>query len=111
MIAIVQQKQKSIKFSKAMTKFRLSLHHSGDGSYLYVNKTDLQTNYNTSWHNFCLESEKKIFLINYKIATSWDIGEILFSPVAANLFASTQCKMFSLSYVEMSGKRQKSKID
>ena len=96
-----------------MTKFRLSLHHNGDGSYLYVNKTEIykfKTKYYASWHNFCLESEIRIFLIGYKIVTSWDIGEILFSPVAANFFALTQCKMFSLSRPEMSGKRQKPKI-
>ena len=41
MIALVQQKKNSINFSKADTKFSLSLHYNGDEIYLYVNKTGI----------------------------------------------------------------------
>ena len=41
MIALVQKKRNSINFSKAKTKFCLSLHYNYDESYLYVNKTDI----------------------------------------------------------------------
>ena len=36
------EKKFSINFTKANTKFVLSLHYNGDGSYLYVNKTGFQ---------------------------------------------------------------------
>ena len=36
---MVQQKKNNINFSKGNTKFCLSLHYSGDESFLYVNKT------------------------------------------------------------------------
>ena len=36
------RKKISINFSKANTKFFLSLHYNGGESYLHVNKTDLQ---------------------------------------------------------------------
>ena len=41
MVALVQQKEISINFSKANTKFCLSLHYNGNDSYLYVNKTEI----------------------------------------------------------------------
>ena len=61
MITLVQQKN-SINFSKAKTKFCLSLHCNGDESYLYVNKTEIckfKANNNISWYNFCLGSLSK----------------------------------------------------
>ena len=41
MVALVQQKKISINFSKANTKFCLSLHYNRDESYLYVNKREI----------------------------------------------------------------------
>ena len=35
------EKKFIINFSKANTKLCLSLHYHGDGSYLYVNKTEI----------------------------------------------------------------------
>ena len=63
MIALVQQKKK-INFSKAITKFCLSLHYNGDESYLYLNKTEIckfKVMHNISWYNFGLESISKDF--------------------------------------------------
>ena len=38
MEALIHQKKKfTINFGKAKTKFFLSLHHSGDNTYLFVN--------------------------------------------------------------------------
>ena len=53
-----------INFSKAKTKFCLSLHYNGDDSYVYVNKTEIcksKANDNISWFNFCLGSMSKDF--------------------------------------------------
>ena len=65
MIVLVQQKKKnSINFSKANTKFCLSLHYNGNESYLYVNKTEIQKfkgKDNISQYNFCLGSVSKDF--------------------------------------------------
>ena len=42
MIALAQQKKKfRINFSKGKAKFCLSLHYSGDESYLHANKTEI----------------------------------------------------------------------
>ena len=55
----MQQKKKiSINFTKANTKFGLSLIYNGKGddSYLYVSKTEIYTfrsKDNISWYNFC----------------------------------------------------------
>ena len=52
-------KKFGINFSKANTKSCLSLHYSGDGSYLYVNKTEIfkfKPKDNLRWYNFCLGS-------------------------------------------------------
>ena len=57
MIALVQQKKFSINFSKANTKFCLSLQCSGDESYLHVNKTEIykfKAKDNSGWYKFCL---------------------------------------------------------
>ena len=40
-IALSQQKEKSINFSKANTKFCLFLHYNDDESYVSVNKTKI----------------------------------------------------------------------
>ena len=51
MVVLVQQKKNVINFSKANTKFCLSLHYNGDESYLYVNKKEIykfKVNDNTS---------------------------------------------------------------
>ena len=65
MIALVQQKKKiSIDFSKANTKFCLSLPYNGDERYLYVNNTEIykfKANDNLSWYNFCLGCVSKEF--------------------------------------------------
>ena len=48
----------SINFSKANTRFRISLHYNGDESYLYVNKTEIdkfKAKDNISWYKwYCL---------------------------------------------------------
>ena len=41
MIALAQRKKISINYSKAKTKFWLSLHYNSNESYLYVNKTKI----------------------------------------------------------------------
>ena len=64
MVALVQQKEISINFSKANTKFCLSLHSNGDDSCLYVNKTEIckfKGKDNISWYNFCLGSVSQDF--------------------------------------------------
>ena len=54
-----------MNFSKANTKFCISLHQKCDESYLYVNKTEIckfkgKCN-KTNWHDFGLGSESKDF--------------------------------------------------
>ena len=47
----------SFNFSKANTKFCLSLHYNENESYLYVNKTEIskfKANNNISCYNFSL---------------------------------------------------------
>ena len=56
----------SINFTKANTKFGLSLIYNGKGddSYLYVSKTEIYTfrsKDNKSWYNFCLGSVSQNF--------------------------------------------------
>ena len=54
----------SINFSTVNTKFWLSLLYNGDGSYLYVNKTQIykfKAKYNIRWYRFCWGSESKDF--------------------------------------------------
>ena len=61
---LLQQKKNRIKVSKANTKFCLSLHYSGDESYLYVNKTEIykfKVKDNTRWYNLYLRSVSKAF--------------------------------------------------
>ena len=51
-------------FSKAKTKFCLSLHYNDDESYLCVSKTEIckfKANDNISWYNCCLGSKSKDF--------------------------------------------------
>ena len=48
-------------FSKAKTKFCLSLHYNSTNSYLYVNKTKI---YKLKGHKFCLRSVSIFFLKN-----------------------------------------------
>ena len=58
------EKKFSINFSRAKTKFCLSLHYNGDESYLYVNKTEIykfKRNDNISCNTFCLGSVSKDF--------------------------------------------------
>ena len=71
MVAMVRQKNNNITFSKVNTTFCLSLHYSGNESFLYLNKTDIckfKVNLkfailkdNTSWNNFCLGKASKDF--------------------------------------------------
>ena len=65
MIALFSRKKKSsINFSKANTKFSLSLNYSGAESYLYINKTEIykfKAKDNVSWNNFCLGSVSRDF--------------------------------------------------
>ena len=61
------RKKNSINFTKANPTFCLSLHYSGDDSYLYVNKTEIykfKAKDNISWYNFCLVRESKDFTKN-----------------------------------------------
>ena len=60
----MQQKKKSINFSKANEKFCLRLHYNRDESYLRVNKTEIyifKAKNNIGWHNFCLRNVSKDF--------------------------------------------------
>ena len=55
------QKKFSINFSKARTKFCLSLHHNGDNSYLFVNEKEMfkfkaNNKYANLTTQFCLGS-------------------------------------------------------
>ena len=57
MISLVQQKKKSINFSKENTKFCATLHCNGDEGCFYANKTEtykFKVKTNTSWYNVCL---------------------------------------------------------
>ena len=61
---LVQQKKNSINFNKANRKLCLSLHHNGDESYLYVNKTEIykfKAKDNITCYNFCLGNASKDF--------------------------------------------------
>ena len=56
-----QRKVLSINFSKANTKFFLSLHYNADNSYLFVNRKEIfkfkADNENINFrHQFCLGS-------------------------------------------------------
>ena len=76
MEALVHQKKINIKFSKAKTKFCLSLHYNSDNSYLFVNGKEVckfkSSNKNNNFPSqFCLGSisnkfdhshVKKVFL-------------------------------------------------
>ena len=58
------EKKISFNFSKANTRFSISLHCNGDESCFYVNKTEIykfKAKYNISWYNFCLGSISKDF--------------------------------------------------
>ena len=58
------QQEKNLVFSKAKTKFSLSLQCNGYESYLNVNKTGIckfKANDNISWCYFCLRSVSKDF--------------------------------------------------
>ena len=64
-VALVQQKKISISISKAKTEFCLSLHYSGDESYLYWNKTEtykLNAKENIDWYNFSSRGVSKDFM-------------------------------------------------
>ena len=61
------EKKNSINFSKAKTKFCLSLHYNGDESYFYVNKIEIykfKAKDKISWSNFCLGSVSQDFTKN-----------------------------------------------
>ena len=63
------EKKVGINFSKAITKFCLSLHCNGDESYLYANKTkiyEFKARYNVIWYNFWLRSVSKDFTTDLK---------------------------------------------
>ena len=62
--ASAAEKKFSTNFSKANTKVCLSLHYNDDGSYLYVNKTEIYkfiAKYKISRYNFCLVSVSQDF--------------------------------------------------
>ena len=64
MKAWCSRKKFSINYSKAKTKFCLSLQYNGNESYLYVNKTEIYkfiANDKICWHTFCLQSVSKDF--------------------------------------------------
>ena len=69
MMALCSRKKISINFSKAKTKFCLSLHYNSDDSYLSLNKTEIfrfKANDNIRWYNLCLglilRKQSEIFL-------------------------------------------------
>ena len=70
------RKKISINFSKANTKFFLSLHYNGGESYLHVNKTEIykfKVKFNIIWHNFCLGSASKDFTIDRQSEISLNV--------------------------------------
>ena len=54
---LVQQKKISIDFSKANTKFCLSLHYNGDKTEIFKFKAKD----NISWYNFCVRRVSQDF--------------------------------------------------
>ena len=65
--------KKTLTLEKGNTKFCLSLHYSGDESYMYVNKTKIykfEVKNNISWYNFCLGSTSKDFTKDEQSGTS-----------------------------------------
>ena len=57
LILLVQPKKISINFSKAKTKFCLSLHYNGTNSYLFVDKAEIykfKAHNNILWYEFSL---------------------------------------------------------
>ena len=67
------EKRISINFIEADTNFCLSLQYNNNGSYLYVNKTELsksKAKNNISWFNFCLGSISKDFTKDEKSGIS-----------------------------------------
>ena len=66
-IALVQPEKNDTNFSKANTKFYLSLHYNSDESCLYINKEGIykfKAKDNISLYNFCLGSVSKCFTKN-----------------------------------------------
>ena len=59
----------SINFTKANTKFFVSLHYNGDESYFFVNKTVIckfKAHNDIPWYEFCLGSRSKDFTFNIR---------------------------------------------
>ena len=57
LILLVQLKKISVNFSKAKTKFCLSLHYNGTNSYLFVDKAEIykfKAHNNMRWYEFSL---------------------------------------------------------
>ena len=52
MAALVHKKKISINFSKAKTKYCLSLHCNGGSSYLFVNGEEIKFKANNETSNF-----------------------------------------------------------
>ena len=68
------EKKFSDNFSKANTKFYLSLHYNGDESCLYENKTEIykfKAKDNIGWYTFCLGSISKDFTKDEQSEISW----------------------------------------
>ena len=60
-VKAAKKKKNSSTFSKAKTKFSLSLRYNSTNSYLYVKKTKI---YKLKGHEFCLTSVSKDILKN-----------------------------------------------
>ena len=62
MVALVQQKENSITFRTAKTKFCLRVTCNADESYLFVNKIEIcKFKANNKLVNFCSGSVSKVF--------------------------------------------------
>ena len=70
----------------------LKWHYNGDGSYLYVNKTEIykfKAKDNISWYNFCLGSVSKDFTKNKQSEISLNSNVHIFEFIIVQLKKKT----------------------
>ena len=77
MEALVHQKKNVINFTKAKTKFCLTLHYNADNRYLFINGKEIykfktSNKNNTFSYQFCLRTISNEFI-------TLDLGEVSFA--------------------------------